>query len=206
MPGHSTAAIASYPIMSSTGNTNAVSTTMGVKNDYLKLSEPFTKQFITDVLTSFAALFPSEYIHIGGDECQSTTAPDYAAFIRWVEQLLKGLGKKMVGWDEISQLYLGEPVYQEPSTRVQRWHKGGTGNVVSWCDHFYFDMKNRSSDDSWTSLSWCAIVTLQTVYTTNLGNAGSDCVGFEAPYWSEMTHDQQDNTDLNVAADHMWPR
>ncbi len=206
MPGHAIAAIASYPQLSATGNTNAVSTTEGVKDDYLKVGDPFTEQFITDVLTSLTALFPSEYFHIGGDECHSTTISDYAAFIRWVEQLVKNLGKKMVGWEEIGQTYLGQTVYQEPTTRVQRWHKSGQGHVVSWCDKFYLDMKNKSSDDNMYSLSWCGIVTLQVVYSTNFSGAGPDCIGFEAPYWTERCRDVQNNTDLAVADEHIWPR
>src|SRR5437773_9062697 len=71
MPGHSQAAIAAYPELGNTGQALDVSTRWGVHQNILN-AEDSTIQFMKDVLTEAMELFPSRYIHIGGDEADKT--------------------------------------------------------------------------------------------------------------------------------------
>lgn len=69
MPGHSTAALASYPYLGCRGEDYKVSSVWGVKEDVYCAGNDSTFAFLEGVLTEVVDLFPSEYIHIGGDEC-----------------------------------------------------------------------------------------------------------------------------------------
>jgi hexosaminidase len=120
MPGHAMAALAAYPEYGCTGGPYAVRTTWGVEEHLLCAGDDSVFQFIEDILTELTAVFPSEYIHIGGDECPTniwhmcprcqarmqaeglqTETELHGYFIRRVEQILHKLGRKMIGWDEI---------------------------------------------------------------------------------------------------------
>lgn len=101
LPGHSTAARASYPALDCT-------TTVCVHS-------PATYQFLDDVIRQVAALTPGPYIHIGGDEVTGLSAADYAYFIQQAEQIIHKYGKQMIGWDDIEQANLS------PGSVVQYW-------------------------------------------------------------------------------------
>lgn len=68
MPGHITAAIASYPFLGVTKQKIRVPTGFGVVTDVLDVSDSRAIQFIHNVLREVSGLFPAPYIHIGGDE------------------------------------------------------------------------------------------------------------------------------------------
>ena len=139
MPGHATAAIAAYPEFGCTGKELAVPRDWGVKYDVYCPSEA-TFAFLQDVLSEIIPLFPSPYIHIGGDECpkkqwkESELAQSVirreglknedelqSYFIRRMEAFLKTKGKKLIGWDEILEGGLA------PEATVMSWRgmKGG---------------------------------------------------------------------------------
>ncbi len=69
MPGHALAALASYPQISCTGGPFEVRTRWGIEENVFCAGKDVTFDFLEDVLTEVTDLFPSEYIHIGGDEC-----------------------------------------------------------------------------------------------------------------------------------------
>lgn len=69
MPGHMLAALASYPELGCTGGPYEVATTFGVFRDVLCGGNEKTLQFAKDVINEIMDIFPSPYIHIGGDEC-----------------------------------------------------------------------------------------------------------------------------------------
>ncbi|HET8764360.1 MAG TPA: family 20 glycosylhydrolase, partial [Rhodanobacter sp.] len=119
MPGHAQAAVASYPQLGVTGKRPAVSVDWGV-NPYLYNVNDDTFTFIDNVLDEVMALFPSKYIHVGGDEAikdQWRASPAVQAkmrqlgitsedalqgwFIGRVGQYLEQHGRKLIGWDEI---------------------------------------------------------------------------------------------------------
>jgi hexosaminidase len=120
MPGHAVAAIAAYPELSCTGKPIAVETHWGIFNDVFCPGKESTFEFIQNVLDEVCELFPSTYIHIGGDECPKhywKTCPDCQARIkaeglkdenelqgyltRRVDKYMLAKGRRIIGWDEI---------------------------------------------------------------------------------------------------------
>lgn len=133
LPGHMVAALAAYPELGCTGGPYKVWTIWGVADDVLCPGKEVTFKFIEDVLDEVLDLFPSEYIHIGGDECPKVRwkdCPDCQARIAEVglqndslhtaEQYLQNYvtervqaylnerGRKIIGWDEILEGKLAE--------------------------------------------------------------------------------------------------
>lgn len=161
MPGHAMAALAAYPKFGCTEGPYQVRTTWGVEEHLLCAGNDSVFQFIEDILTELTAIFPSEYIHIGGDECPTniwhecpkcqarmqaegltTEVELHGYFIRIVEKILHKLGRKMIGWDEILDGGASE------SATVMSWrgNKGGIkaanqGNqaIMTPWDICYFD-------------------------------------------------------------------
>jgi hexosaminidase len=119
MPGHAQAVVAAYPQFGVTGKRPPVSVDWGV-NPYLYNVDDAAFRFITNVLDEVMALFPSKYIHVGGDEAvkdQWQTSPavqakmhalglkDEDALQGWlidrVGRYLDAHGRRLIGWDEI---------------------------------------------------------------------------------------------------------
>ncbi|SMO40932.1 beta-N-acetylhexosaminidase [Solitalea koreensis] len=139
MPGHSLAALTAYPQLGCSGGPYEVATHWGVFNDvYCPKEETFT--FLENVLTEVMALFPSKYIHIGGDEspkvrwkncyhCQMMIKEKglkdehelQSYFIQRMEKFINSKGRKIIGWDEILEGGLA------PDATVMSWRgvKGG---------------------------------------------------------------------------------
>ena len=120
MPGHSSAAIASYTWLGTTGEKIQVPTKFGVLDNVYDISNPKVYKFLTDVLDEVMELFPSEVIHIGGDEVKygqwkasesiqsymkennlTTYAELQMFFTNRISQYLQSKGKRMMGWNEI---------------------------------------------------------------------------------------------------------
>lgn len=120
MPGHSLSALTAYPELSCTGGPFEVGTTWGVFEDVYCAGNEQTFKFLKDVLTEVISLFPSKFIHIGGDECpkerwkkcqkcQARIKKNklgnenrlQSYFIQRIERFLRSRGKRLVGWDEI---------------------------------------------------------------------------------------------------------
>lgn len=139
MPGHSQAAIAAYPWLSCTGKKIEVAKGWGVFND-VYCTKDSTFQFLEDVLDEVMALFPSKYIHIGGDECPKarwkecrnckslmkkeklkTEEELQSFFTRRIENYVNSKGRQIIGWDEILEGGLA------PNAAVMSWRgtKGG---------------------------------------------------------------------------------
>jgi hexosaminidase len=140
MPGHARAALAAYPELSCTGGPFEVSTRWGVHEDIFCPSEQ-TFAFLEDVLLEVMQLFPSQYIHIGGDEVpkqrwkESPVAQEVirreglaneeelqSYFIRRIEAFLRAHGRKLVGWDETLEGGLA------PEATVMSW-RGVEGGI-----------------------------------------------------------------------------
>ena len=140
MPGHSQAAIAAYPELGNTGNQIEVWTRWGVSPNILK-PEDATIRFYQDVLTEVMGLFPSRWIHIGGDEADKAQwlalrniSPDSAAalqswFIHQMDAFLTSRGRVLVGWDEILEGGLA------PNAIVMSWRGTDGGIAAAQADH-----------------------------------------------------------------------
>ena len=160
MPGHAGAALAAYPELACTSGPFAVSTTWGVHEDIFCPSER-TFAFLEDVLTEVMQLFPSQYIHVGGDEVPKTRwkaspiAQDLmrreglkneeelqSYFIKRIERFLSAHGRRLIGWDEILEGGIA------PEATVMSWRgiEGGIAAaqqghdvIMSPTDHAYLD-------------------------------------------------------------------
>lgn len=143
MPGHSRAALAAYPELSCTGGPHEVETRWGVIDDVYCAGNDETFVFLEAVLGEVCELFPSPYVHIGGDECPKTRWKSCAKcqarikaeglkdehelqsyFIRRIEKFLSGKGKRIIGWDEILEGGLA------PNATVQSW-RGFDGAIAA---------------------------------------------------------------------------
>jgi hexosaminidase len=119
MPGHAQAAIAAYPALGAGGQALAVSGNWGVHTHLFNL-EPQTFSFLEDVLTEVMQMFPSRYVHVGGDEAvkdEWNASPQVQArahelgihdaealqayFTQRIGRYLAAHGRRLVGWDEI---------------------------------------------------------------------------------------------------------
>jgi hexosaminidase len=200
MPGHTNAALASYPELNCDGVAPELYTGIKVGFSALCVEKEITYTFVDDVVRELAAMTPGPYIHIGGDEVEKLTDDQYAAFIERVQEIVVAHGKRMMGWEEISHARL------LPTTIVQQWRAGGAsataatvkasaaairqGNqlVLSPASRVYLDMKYDEQTE--LGLKWAGLVEVRDSYawdpaTLFDGVAESDVLGVEAPLWTE---------------------
>lgn len=225
MPGHASAAIAAYPQLSCFPNEDTeidsatawagsrrgkhVQQTWGVFNDVFTPTD-YTFNFIENVLDEVMQLFPSKYIHIGGDECpkenwkrspfcrqlikEKNLKDEHGLqsyFIQRIEKYVNSKGKKIIGWDEILEGGLA------PNAAVMSW-RGTEGGIAAAKEnhdvvmtpqsHCYFDHSQSSNEDSVTIGGY---LPLEKVYNyepvpTALTKAQSNNIlGAQANLWTE---------------------
>lgn len=230
MPGHASAAIASYPQLSCFPNQpteiaantpwsgsktgKQVQQTWGVFPDVYAPTE-YTFKFIENVLDEVIKLFPSKYIHIGGDECPKdywikspycqqlmtnlgfTGTPQHKAeqlqsyFIQRIEKYLNSKGREIIGWDEILEGGLA------PKATVMSWRGEEGGIEAAKMNHnvimtpggwMYFDHSQTKPEDSLTIGGYTPI---QKVYSYNPypdalpSNQHKYILGAQANVWTE---------------------
>ncbi len=154
LPGHMQAALAGYPEFGCTGGPYKVWQDWGVSDNVLCAGNDATMQFIKDVLNEVVDLFPSEYIHVGGDECpkdqwkkcpkcqqrirkeglradKKHTAEErlQSYVISFAERVLNERGRKMIGWDEVLEGGLA------PNATVMSWRGEGGGIEAARMKH-----------------------------------------------------------------------
>ena len=206
LPGHSSAAIAAYPALScfpgeatvvndnmvaaktkeqlKTPGTKVVQETWGVFTDVLSPTD-YTFQFMNDVLDEVMQLFPSKYIHIGGDECpkdawkRSSFCQEMikkynlkdehglqSYFIQRIEKHINSKGRSIIGWDEILEGGLA------PNAAVMSWRgtqggiesaKQGHDVVMTPDSHCYLNF--YQSEDPTDSIAWGGFLPLKRVYS-----------------------------------------
>jgi len=191
LPGHMVAALASYPSLGCTGGPYEVQGVWGVHPDVLCAGKEETYEFVTDVLSEVIELFPSRYIHIGGDECPKDrwkkcplcqarirklglkTDKEHTAeerlqsyFMTRVEKFLNENNRQIIGWDEILE---GGAA---PNATVMSWRGTDGGvqaaklrhNVVMTPNtYLYFDYY-QSEDTQTEPLAIGSYVPLERVY------------------------------------------
>ena len=158
MPGHAMAALAAYPEYSCTGGPFEVATSWGVFDDVYCAGKESTFQFLEDILSEVIDLFPSKYIHIGGDECPKKRWKEcsdcqkkikteklknehelQSYFIKRIEKFLSSKGKKLIGWDEILEGGLAE------GAAVMSW-RGEDGSIEAAMSGHYVVMSPNESN------------------------------------------------------------
>jgi len=210
MPGHSLAALAAYPDLACTTGPFETATTWGVFKDVYCPKEN-TFQFLENVLTEVMELFPSRYIHIGGDEVEKDRwkeSPDAQAvirrgglkdeselqsyFIRRMEQFINSKGRRMIGWDEILEGGLA------PDATVMSWRgeeggiaaaRQGHDVIMSPGAYLYFD--HYQGDRNQEPLAIGGMLPLEKVYSYNPAPAALNAeeqkhiLGAQANVWTE---------------------
>ncbi|MBC3839420.1 family 20 glycosylhydrolase [Streptacidiphilus sp. 4-A2] len=193
IPGHFTAALASYGELACDGAAPPVDTSTGTLDNSICTTAPVARTFIDDVVGQLAALTPGPYISIGGDEADGVSSADYAAFMTWAQQDVDSHGKTAIGWDAITGSTLA------PSTVAEYWGdsstatmaadaKAGMQIIMAPATKAYLDQKYNNS--TVIGLNWAANIDMQTAYgwdpaTYLAGVPASAVVGIEAPLWTE---------------------
>jgi hexosaminidase len=214
IPGHCMAVLATYPELSTTPNEpKQVAQTWGIYNRQNNVLAPSEKTFalIEDVLNEVMELFPSEYIHIGGDECAKKWWKESEAtqqfikanglkdekelqsyFIRRAEKIVSRKGRKIIGWNEILEGGLA------PNAAVMSWQgtaggitaaKEGHPVVMTPGSHLYLNKTQSVKEDSLTAAG--KPIFLDSVYLYELvpevltGRESKYIWGAQANVWTE---------------------
>ncbi|KAA6333025.1 Beta-hexosaminidase [termite gut metagenome] len=207
MPGHMLAALTVYPELGCTGGPYEVATKWGIFEDVLCAGNEKTYEFLEGVFTEITELFPSKYIHIGGDECPKKRWKDcpkcqtmirklglkadgeYSAetklqshVVSRVERTLNERGREIIGWDEILEGGL------TPNAIIMSW-RGTEGGIAAAKQHhkaimvphynLYFDY-NQGKDKSKELFSISEYLPVRKVY--GYEPVPSELTGEEAKY------------------------
>jgi hexosaminidase len=216
MPGHSLAALASYPELSCTGGPFETENKWGVFDDvFCPKEETFT--FLENVLTEVMDLFPGKYIHIGGDECPKTTWKNssycqdlikreglkdenelQSYFVKRIEKFLNSKGRVLIGWDEILEGGLA------PNAAIMSWRGTEGGIAAAKSGHYavmtpggycYFD--HYQGDPRNEPLAIGGYTTVEKVYSYNPtpveldSNQKKFILGAQANVWTEYIPDEK---------------
>lgn len=211
IPGHSVAALAAYPELGCTGEQYEVLTWWGIDERVICPGKEQSFTFLEDVLTEVMDLFPSEYIHIGGDECPKTVwhkCPDCRKRMKAeglrneaelqsyvtarVEKFLNDHGRKIIGWDEILEGGV------TPSATVMAWRgpqygikaaKQGNHVIMAPNTHCYLDYY-QSRDTKNEPLSIGGYLPLEKTYSLDPYDKLNDAerkyiLGVQGNLWTE---------------------
>lgn len=140
LPGHMLAALASYPELGCTGGPYEVEHHWGVFDDILCAGKESTFTFLENVLDEFVSLFPSEYIHIGGDESPRTRWKECPA----CQQRIADLGLKPVGKRSAEDLLQGYV-----TTRVQQYLTKKGKRIIGWDELLECHVDTTATIMSW---------------------------------------------------------
>ncbi len=210
MPGHTLAALSAYPELACTPGPFKAATTWGVFDDVMCPNEE-TFTFLENVLDEVMELFPSPYIHIGGDECPKTRWEESAFcqdlmktehlkdehelqsyFIQRIEKYVNSKGRNIIGWDEILEGGLA------PYATVMSWRgmsggieaaKAGHDVIMTPGTHCYFD--HYQADPAFEPLAIGGLTTLEKVYSFNpvpsklTSQEAKHILGAQANLWTE---------------------
>lgn len=216
LPGHMVAALAAYPELGCTGGPYEVWRTWGITKDVLCVGKESTIEFLENVLSEVCELFPSEYIHIGGDECPKDKWKEcphcqakikelclvgnekYSAeyylqsyITRQMEEFLATKGKKIIGWDEILEGEISKNV------TVMSWRGNEHGLEAIKRGHDVI-MVNKGS----LYFDYCQIKDSSKEPLTIGGHVSVEKVYSYEPYTDEMT-DAEKARILGIQAN-MW--
>lgn len=218
MPGHALAALASYPELSCTGGPFEVETIFGVHKDVFCAGNENTFEFLENVLLEVIELFPSKYIHIGGDECpkerwekcskcqtriKNEKLKDenelQSYFIKRIEDFLLTKDRLIIGWDEILEGGLA------PNATIMSWRgiEGGIeaarqGNdvIMTPTSHCYFDYYQGNPENEPVAIG--GYLTLSHVYSYEpipeelTAEESKHILGTQANVWTEYLPEFKD--------------
>ena len=214
-PGHAVAAIASLPYLGCTGERYEVRQTWDIDDRVFCLGRESTFAFFEDVLAEVAELFPSEYIHLGGDECptvmwencpycrkrmEEENLGSFRALqgygMKRLEKYLASLGRSVIGWDEILEAGV------DHSAVVMSWRgrenalraaENGNRVIMSPTEYSYFDYY-QTEDTENEPLAWGGYIPLYKVFSFDPYDGLDSSVrhfviGVQANLWTEYIPD-----------------
>lgn len=206
VPGHVTAALASYPALSCDGKPQRVFTGIDSGFSSLCAGKPITYTFLDDVFRQLAALTPGPYIGIGGDEAKATSTTDYTKIVSRAASAVRAQDKVPWGWQETiaAAASAGSPAVSSPDesgpSEATYWNPGfptpqlvqaansGTRLVLDPANHTYLDQKYNA--DTTLGLRWAGYIDVQDAYnwdpaTYLPGVNATSILGVEADLWTE---------------------
>ncbi|MBB6095949.1 hexosaminidase [Povalibacter uvarum] len=217
MPGHASAAVAAYPELGVAGTkVPQVPADWGVYSTLFNVDDA-TFSFFEDVLTEVMALFPGEYIHVGGDEAVKDEwkgSPKIQAqmrklgikdehglqsyFIHRIEKFLNQHQRRLIGWDEILEGGLA------PNATVMSWRgidgavaaaTAGHDAVLAPQPALYFDNRQNGPNDPSPGRGW--VISVESVYKFDPAPAAlqpdqlKHILGLQAPIFTEHMRTEQ---------------
>ena len=214
IPAHTLAAISAYPWLSCTEEEHVVPTQHFISRDLYCVGKESTFEFLENVFKETFELFPSKYIHIGGDEarydrwkecehCQALkkelgleSEKDLQVyFTKRIQKFATKYGKTIVGWDEIIERGLDEKavgmVWNKPENAI-RETKEGHDVVMAFTEYCYFDFAESDIPGEVKAATWLKPISLEKVYSLNPMIDGIDekyrpqVLGAHATLWSDQ--------------------
>ena len=198
MPGHTNAALVSYPELTCDGVAPDAHTGTAVGFSYLCVEKEETYTFVEDVVREIAAVTPGAYFHLGGDEVHELTEDQYRTFMQRAFEIVGSHDLQVVGWDQIALTDLDLPqgslvqVWQ-PQSRGTAWAFSraaarGAKLILSPAEHIYLDMKYDA--ETVLGADWAGHNSVRDAYDWDpeslLPEVPVDAIaGVEAPLWSE---------------------
>ncbi|MDD4472402.1 MAG: family 20 glycosylhydrolase [Bacteroidales bacterium] len=229
LPGHSKAAISSYPdiLCDLTGEVDL--SIQGVSNNVWCASYEKNYKMLEDIVREMVQLFPSQYFHIGGDEvvtsqwagctrCKAFMQEHHmddpiemqSYFVQRMQQILNKFGKILVGWDEIME---GGELDRE-KTVILAWRhadkikdatRAGYRVIAQPAQYCYLDMKYTSAE---RGMTWAAIIDVEKVYSFDpvetpglTPDEAVKVLGIQGGLWSELL-----NMPSHIAEYQVYPR
>ena len=195
VPGHTTAALASYPELTCDNTAPNLNTEPIGSASTLCTHKENTYRFLDDIIGEVAAITPGPYFHIGGDEAWGTEPEPYNTFIERIQAIVHKHGKQFIGWDETAQSRLA------PNAIIQHWlinpeQRGlarkaveqGAKIIMSPGEKAYFDMKYNPKTPF--GQNWGGYVDVRHAYewdpaSEEDGVREKDILGVEATLWTE---------------------
>ncbi len=198
MPGHTNAALSSYPELNCNEKAPDLYTGIEVGFSTFCTDKEVTYQFIDDVVRELAQITPGPYIHIGGDESHATSKEDYIPFINKVQDIVTAHGKQMIGWDEVATASLNQSAIAQFWASEENAKLAVEQNVkviVSPATKTYLDMQYDSTTR--IGLHWAAYIEIDSSYnwdptTLDPSIKRENILGVESPLWTETIENMDD--------------
>lgn len=210
-PAHMLSAVVAYPWLGCTGKQHEVPDQHFISRDLLCVGKESSYQFLKDVLDETVALFPSQYINIGGDEavytnweqcprCQEvmkreglSKASELQGYLtNVVADMMKKKNRTVIGWEEIIQRgKLNEQVV------ALMWHNVGdtiqatrTGHkaILTPATHLYFDFPESRTPGEVKAATWMPPISLEKCYGMEVNDysPSSTVMGVQGCFWSDQ--------------------
>ncbi|MGQ7870938.1 beta-N-acetylhexosaminidase [Sunxiuqinia sp. sy24] len=214
IPAHTLAAISAYPWLSCTEEQHVVPLQHFISRDLYCVGKESTFEFLEDVFKETFELFPSRYLHVGGDEarydrwikCEHCQARKkelglesekelQVYFTNRIQEMAAKYGKTIVGWDEIIERGLDDKavgMVWHAKEKAISGTKEGHDVVMALTGHCYFDVAESKIPGEVKAATWLKPISLEKVYALNPMIDGLDekyrpqVLGAHATLWSDQ--------------------